>query len=55
MEKNVDKAGASVAAIETMFTGEAAGSDSGTVMTIVGIAESILKVILNYFSSKEKE
>ena len=56
IDKNAEKVGTSFAAIETVFTGDsAAGGDSGTVMTIVSIAESVLKVIMNYFANKDKD
>jgi uncharacterized protein YoxC len=54
VDKNVEKVGTSFAAIETVFTGDSVTGDSGTVMTIVSIAESVLKVIMNYFANKDK-
>lgn len=56
IKANADKAGASFGAIESVFTGApAAAENSNTLMTIVTIAESILKMIIGYFSKKEKE
>lgn len=53
---NADKIGSSCGAIEVMLTGSPpTGDESSTLQTIINIAESILKVIVGYFSKKEKE
>lgn len=53
---NADKIGSSCGAIEVMLTGSpSTGDESNTLQTIINIAESILKVIVGYFSKKEKE
>ncbi len=56
VDQNAEKVGTSIAAVEKMFTGDAdSGGDSGTVMTIVSIAESVMKLIMNYFANKDKD
>ena len=53
---NADKIGSSFGAIEGVFTGTpTTGDDSNTLLTIVSIAESVLKVIIGFFGKKEKE
>jgi LPXTG-motif cell wall-anchored protein len=53
---NADKVGSSFGAIEGVFTGTpATGEDSNTILTIVSIAESVLKAILGFFAKKEKD
>lgn len=52
---NADKVGSSFGAIEGVFTGTSTGEDSNTLLTIVSIAESVLKVIMSFFAKKEKE
>ncbi len=53
VKANADRVGTSLGAIEGMFTGTAAADESNTLMTVVNIAESILKVIAGYFAKKE--
>lgn len=53
---NADKVGSSFGSIEGIFTGTpATGDESNTLLTIVSIAESVLKVILGFFAKKENE
>ena len=56
VDQNAEKVGTSIAAISTVFTGDSeGGGESGTVMTIMSIAESVLKVIMNFFANKDKD
>ncbi len=53
---NADKVGVSFSSIEGVFTGTpATGDDSNTLLTIVSIAEGILKAIIGFFAKKERE
>ncbi len=51
---NADRVGTSFGAIEAVFAGTP-GDETGTLQTIVGIAESILKLIMGYFAGKDKD
>ena len=56
LKDNADKVGASFGSIEGVFTGTpTGGDDSNTLLTIVSIAESILKAIIGFFAKKDKD
>ena len=56
VDQNAEKVGNSIVAISTVFTGDSDGEgDSSTVMTIMSIAESVLKVVMNFFANKDKD
>jgi predicted PurR-regulated permease PerM len=56
IDQNAEKVGTSFSAIETLFVSDSSVDDgSGTLMTIISIAESILKVVMNFFTNKDKD
>jgi predicted PurR-regulated permease PerM len=56
VDQNAEKVGNSIVAISTVFTGDSDGEgDSSTLMTIMSIAESVLKVVMNFFANKDKD
>lgn len=52
---NADRIGTSFSVIEGAFAGGASEDSQDTVLTIVGIAENVLKLIMNYIANRDKE
>ena len=51
-----DKAEATIDAVGGLLTGDTlSGGESSTVQSIVTIAESVLQIVLGYFSKKDKD
>ncbi len=53
VKAGADKAGVSLGAIEGLFDTDKTDNASHTVLSILNIAENILKLITGFFASKE--